>query len=113
MGAAVSYVLSYTMWKEWRVEERERDFQRRRKIWLEEHKRLNEIYYMKMEDKKQYNIHIIYYTMGSVLSKFCKYVCCCCPCLNVYEQQRKEIQVIYKEITQTDDCFSAEIEQFV
>jgi len=52
MGAAVSYVLSYTMWKEWRVGERERDFQRRCKLWLEEHKRLSEIDYMKMEDKK-------------------------------------------------------------
>ena len=31
--------------------------------------------------------------MGSVLSKFCRYVCCCCPCLNMYEQQRKEIQL--------------------
>ena len=52
MGAAVSYVLSYIMWKEWTEERRERDFQRRRKIWLEEHKRLCEIDYMNMEDKK-------------------------------------------------------------
>ena len=49
--------------------------------------------------------------MGSVLSKFCRCIFCCCPGMNIYDQQRKEIQIIYKEITQRDDCFSAEIQE--
>ncbi len=52
MGAALSYVLSYIMWKEWTEQRRERDFQRRRKLWVEENRRLDEVEYMKMEDKK-------------------------------------------------------------
>jgi len=52
MGAAVSYVLSYIMWKEWTEERRERDFQRRRKLWVEENRRLDEVSYMELEDKK-------------------------------------------------------------
>ena len=51
MGAAVSYVLSYIMWKEWREKEK-KFFARRRELWIEENKRLNEIHFMKMEDKK-------------------------------------------------------------
>ena len=50
--------------------------------------------------------------MGSVLSKFCRCVFCCCPCMNISEQQRKEVEVIYNQIRQTDDCFSAEIPVF-
>ena len=52
MGAALSYVLPYIMWKEWTEERRERDFQRRRKLWVEENRRLEEVEYMKLEDKK-------------------------------------------------------------
>ncbi len=51
MGSAVSFVLSYIMFKEWREEEREK-FNERRKLWVEKHRLLNEQELMEAEDKK-------------------------------------------------------------
>ena len=50
--------------------------------------------------------------MGSVLSKFCRCIFCCCPKINCYDRDKREIQIIYNQIRQTDDCFSAEIPPF-
>ncbi len=52
MGSAVSFVLSYTMYKEWREEEERVKFNERRELWVEKHRLLNEQELMEAEDKK-------------------------------------------------------------
>ncbi len=51
MGSAVSFVLSYTLWKEYEEKERVK-FNERRESWVEEHRLLNEQDLMEAEDKK-------------------------------------------------------------
>jgi hypothetical protein len=46
--------------------------------------------------------------MGSVLSKLCACIFCCCPGKNCYGREKREIEVIYNQIRQIDDCFVAD-----
>jgi len=51
MGSAVSFVLSYIMWKEYEEEEKIK-FNKRRELWIKEHILLNDQELMEAEDKK-------------------------------------------------------------
>ena len=46
--------------------------------------------------------------MGSVMSKFCACIFCCCPNKNCYGRREREIENIYNQIRQIDDCFVAD-----
>jgi len=46
--------------------------------------------------------------MGSVLSKLCTCIFCCCPDKNCHDRERREVEIIYNQIRQLDDCFSPE-----
>ena len=52
MGGMLSLVLSYVMFNEYKVKAEEREFNLKRKKWLEENNMLDEIDLMKKEDKK-------------------------------------------------------------
>ncbi len=52
MGSAISFVLSYIMYKEWREDERIIKFNERRELWIEEHRMFVEQKLMGAEDKK-------------------------------------------------------------
>ena len=47
--------------------------------------------------------------MGSILSKFCKCIFCCCPKKNCYGSRRREVENIYNGISQRDNCWSADV----
>ena len=47
--------------------------------------------------------------MGSLLSKFCDCFFCCCSKRNCYGRNKREVQIIYNEIKQRDNCFSADV----
>ena len=46
--------------------------------------------------------------MGSVMSKFCACIFCCCPNKNCHNRERRGVEIIYNQIRQLDDCFVAE-----
>ena len=52
MGGMLSLVLSYVLFNEYKVKAEEREFNLKRKKWLEENNMLDEIDLMKKEDKK-------------------------------------------------------------
>ena len=51
MGAAVSFVLSYMMYKEWKEDKRLK-FNEKRKLWVEKYKIFKESELMEEEDRK-------------------------------------------------------------
>lgn len=51
MGSAISFVLSYMMYKEWK-EEKRLNFDENRKLWVEKYKIFKEQELMEAEDKK-------------------------------------------------------------
>jgi hypothetical protein len=63
---------------------------------------------MELEDKKIIWYYYKLYHMGSVMSKFCACIFCCCPNKNCYDREKREIEIIYNQIRQLDDCFVAE-----
>lgn len=44
--------------------------------------------------------------MGSILSKFCNCIFCCCPTRNCYGRKKREVEIIYNGISQRDNCFA-------
>ena len=47
--------------------------------------------------------------MGKFLSKLFKCIFYCCPDKNCIDREKREVEIIYNEIKQLDECFSSEI----
>jgi len=46
--------------------------------------------------------------MGSLMSKFCACIFCCCPAKNCHGRERRKVEIIYNNIKQIDDCLAAD-----
>jgi|UniRef100_A0A6C0C4U3 hypothetical protein len=43
--------------------------------------------------------------MGSVMSKFCACIFCCCPDKNCQDCEKQRVEIIYNQVRDLDECF--------